>query len=257
MRQLVPKTELNIQISVCQHTFFQLLKLVGSRYSLLDFDNSSHSFRVYFVSKVLPCFTFGVASVEVWLEHGSAIREQLDRSKLMLNSVFKSVWPVPIGFLLALLVIMACLFRKRFFSCLKSKQNSVESGTYRRNGELDVNIPPNSNYGNTQPGQEFSDGQPQREIHEWMLPNHESAINIISPPINGTLARGTINQARTSDQESFPTEDPPPSYSSLFYCPPPKYEDVVRAQWVSNTRNYIIWPKRFHGFIYWSHVRLL
>ena len=238
MRQLVPKTELNIQISVCQHTFFQLLKRVGSRCSLLDFDNPSHSFRVYFVSKVLPCFAFGVASVEVWIEHGSGSSVQGNRPRLMLNSVFKSIWPVPIGFLLALLVIMACLFRKRFFSCLKSKQHSVESGTYRRNGELDGNrLPPSNNYENPQPGQEFSDGQRQHEIHEWMLPNRESAINIISPPINGTLARGTINQARTSDQESFPMEDPPPSYSSLFYCPPPKYEDVVRAQWVSNTRN--------------------
>jgi len=148
----------------------------------------------------------------------------------MLNSVLKSIWPVPIGFVLALLVIMACLFRKRFFSCLKSKHNSVESGTYRRNGELDGNHPPSSNYGNTQPDQEFSDGHQQGEIHGWMLPNRESVVNIISPAINGTLAGGNVNQSTTNDQESFRMEDPPPSYSSLFYCPPPKYEDVVRAQ---------------------------
>ena len=148
----------------------------------------------------------------------------------MLNSVLKSIWPVPIGFLLALLVIMACIFRKRFFSCLKSKHNSVESGTYRRNGEFDGNSPSSSNYGNTQPGQEFSDGQPPLAIHDWMLPNRESAVNIISPAVNGTLAGGNMNQATTNDRESFRMEDPPPSYSSLFYCPPPKYEDVVRAQ---------------------------
>lgn len=166
--------------------------------------------------------------MEVWIEHGSPIRENRDRLKLMLSSVLKSIWPAPIGFLLALLVIMACIFRKRFFSCLKSKQNSVESGTYRRNGEFDGNLPPSgSNYENTQPDQEFSDGQQQAEIHDWMLP---SAVNIISPAINGTLARGDMNQGTTNDQESFRMEDPPPSYSSLFYCPPPKYEDVVRAQ---------------------------
>lgn len=163
--------------------------------------------------------------MEVWIEHGSAIKEKRDRFKLMLSSVIKSIWPVPIGFLLAFLVIMACLFRKRCFSCLKSKHNSVESGTYRRNAELDGN-PPSS--GNAQPGQEFSDGQQQGEIHNWMVP---IAVNIISPAINaGTLARGNMNQATTNDRESFRMEDPPPSYSSLFYCPPPKYEDVVRDQ---------------------------
>ena len=151
--------------------------------------------------------------MEVWTEHGSTIREKRDRLKLMLSSVIKSIWPVPIGFLLAFLVIMACIFRKRFFSCLKSKHNSVESGTYRRNAEFDGNPPSSgSNYGNSQPGQEFSDGQQQGEIHNWMI---SSAVNIISPP---------------PDQESFRMEDPPPSYSSLFYCPPPRYEDVVRAQ---------------------------
>ena len=167
--------------------------------------------------------------MEVWIEHGSAVREKRDRLRLMLSSVLKSIWPVPIGFLFALLVIMACIFRKRFFSCLKSKHNSVDSGTYRRNGEFDDSLPPSgSNYdGNAQPGQELSDGQEQGEIHDWILP---SAVNIISPAINGTLARGNMNQATTNDQESFRMEDPPPSYSSLFYCPPPKYEDVVRAQ---------------------------
>lgn len=183
-----------------------------------------------FCFKISSCFTFGVAPVEVWIEQGSAVREKCDRLKLMLSSVIKSIWPVPIGFLLAFLVIMACIFRKRCFSCLKSKRNSVESGTYRRNAEFDGNPPSNgSNYGNTQPGQEFSDGQQQGEIHNWMpIP---SAVNIISPAINvGTLARGNMNQATTNDQESFRLEDPPPSYSSLFYCPPPKYEDVVRAQ---------------------------
>ena len=167
--------------------------------------------------------------MEVWIEHGSEGREKRDRLKLMLSAVIKSVWPVPIGFLLAFLVIMACIFRKRFFSCLKSKHNSVESGTYRRNAEFDGN-PSSSgnNYGNPQTDQEFSDGQQQGEIHNWMIP---SAVNIISPAINtGTLARGNMNQATTNDQESFRMEDPPPSYSSLFYCPPPKYEDVVRAQ---------------------------
>lgn len=182
-----------------------------------------------FCFKISSCFTFGVAPVEVWIEQGSAVIEKCDRLKLMLSSVIKSIWPVPIGFLLAFLVIMACIFRKRCFSCLKSKRNSVESGTYRRNAEFDGNPPSNgSNYGNTQPGQEFSDGQQQGEIHNWMIP---SAVNIISPAINvGTLARGNMNQATTNDQESFRLEDPPPSYSSLFYCPPPKYEDVVRAQ---------------------------
>ena len=200
------------------------LPSVGS----LKFSVDLHSFRVILFSKFLPCCAFGVAPVEVWIEHGSVIRGKRDRLKLMLSSVLKSIWPVPIGFLLALLVIMACLFRKRFFSCLKNKQNSVESGTYRRNDEFDGNHPPRgSNYDNSQPGREFSDEQQQGEIHDWMLP---SAVNIISPAINGTLARGNMNQATTNDQESFRMEDPPPSYSSLFYCPPPKYEDVVRAQ---------------------------
>ena len=122
---------------------------------------------------------------------------------------------------------MACIFRKKFFSCLRSKQNSVESGTYRRNSEFDSSRRPNSNQGNASAGQEFTDGQQPREIHEWMIPNRESAINIISSPVNNALAHGTINQASTNDQESFRMENPPPSYSSLFYCPPPKYEDVV------------------------------
>ncbi|KAJ7391018.1 hypothetical protein OS493_021038 [Desmophyllum pertusum] len=150
----------------------------------------------------------------------------------MLNSLFNSIWPVPIGFLLAALIIMACLFRKRFFSCLKGKQNSVESGTYRRNGgDFDANLPPNSDQGTmstSSPAQQFNDGQQSRAIHEWMLPNRQSAISIISSPINGTLARGNINQATTNDQDqSLSMENPPPSYSSLFYSPPPKYEDVV------------------------------
>lgn len=103
----------------------------------------------------------------------------------------------------------------------------MESGTYRRNGELDGNLSPSSN---TQPDQEFSDGHQQGEINDWMLPNRESVVNIISPVINGTLAGGNVNQSTANDQESFRMEDPPPSYSSLFYCPPPRYEDVVRAQ---------------------------
>lgn len=123
---------------------------------------------------------------------------------------------------------MACLFRKRFFSCLKSKQNSVESGTYRRNGEFNTNLPANTTQQNTSTGQEITVGQQAHEIHEWTIPDRESTINIISSPVNmNTLARGTVNQATTNDQESFPLEIPPPSYSSLFYCPPPKYEDVV------------------------------
>lgn len=144
----------------------------------------------------------------------------------MLDSIFNSIWPVPIGLLLAALVIMACFFRKRLFSCLKGKQNSVESGTYRRNSEFDTNT---GNQGtiSTSTVEEFSNGQQPREIEDWMLASRDSAIGIISSPYNDTLVRGNINQAATNDQDSYSVEIPPPSYSSLFYCPPPKYEDVV------------------------------
>lgn len=151
---------------------------------------------------------------------------------MRLSSIFNSIWPVPIGLLLAALVIMACFFRKRLFSCLKSKQNSVESGTYRRNSEFDSNTNNQGTISSSTDLEEFSNGQQDRRIEDWMPPNSNSAIRIISSPYNGTLVRGSTNQAITSDQDSYSMEMPPPSYSSLFYCPPPKYEDVVvSAQW--------------------------
>lgn len=146
---------------------------------------------------------------------------------MRLSSIFNSIWPVPIGLLLAALVIMACFFRKRLFSCLKSKQNSVESGTYRRNSEFDSNTNNQGTISSSTDVEEFSNGQQDRRIEDWMPPNSNSAIRIISSPYNGTMVRGSTNQAITSDQDSHSMEMPPPSYSSLFYCPPPKYEDVV------------------------------
>ena len=150
-------------------------------------------------------------------------------------SLFSSIWPVPIGFLLALLVVMACFFRKRFFSCLKGKQNSVDSGTYRRNGEMNagLDLPSNADPGimaTSPPASEIIDGQQSREIGEYpilILPNRSSGIGIISAPLSDTLSDGRSHQSARNEQESFGVESPPPSYSSLFYCPPPKYEDVV------------------------------
>ena len=155
----------------------------------------------------------------------------------MLNSLFSSIWPVPIGFLLSLLVIMACFFRKRFFSCLRGKQSGVESGTYTPNGELNtgLELPINADPGimaTSAPTSEIINGQQSQEIGEYpilILPNHSSAIRIMSSPINDTLNRGS-HQNEESEQDSFGDESPPPSYSSLFYSPPPKYEDVVTTQ---------------------------
>lgn len=79
------------------------------------------------------------------------------------------------------------------------------------------------------PASEIIDGQQSREIGEYpilILPNRSSGIGIISSPLSDTL-NGRSHQSARNEQESFGVESPPPSYSSLFYCPPPKYEDVV------------------------------
>lgn len=158
----------------------------------------------------------------------------------MLDSLFNSIWPVPIGFLFALLIVMAFFFRKRLFGCLKGKQNNVDSGTYRRNGELDngLDIPSNADPGTmatSPPASEIIDGQRSRagEFGEYpllILPNSSSAIGIFSSPVNDTVSRGSSHGSPRNEQDSVDVEAgeaPPPSYSSLFYCPPPKYEDVV------------------------------
>lgn len=80
------------------------------------------------------------------------------------------------------------------------------------------------------PASEIIDGQQSREIGEYpilILPNRSSGIGIISSPLSDTLSDGRSHQSARNEQESFGVESPPPSYSSLFYCPPPKYEDVV------------------------------
>lgn len=176
---------------------------------------------------------------------------------MRLSPIFNSIWPVPIGLLLAALVMTACFFRKRLFSCLKSKQNSVESGTYRRNSEFDSNTSNQGAISTTTVVEEFSNGLQDRRIEDWMLPNSNSAIRIISSPYDGTLVRGSTNQTTTSDQDSYSVEMPPPSYSSLFYCPPPKYEDVVvSAQWelTSGAREFL---PRARGAIFISKNILL
>lgn len=150
-------------------------------------------------------------------------------------SKFDSIWPVPIGFLVALLVLMAFFLRKRFFSCLKGKQNSIESGTYTQNGELNAGLdhPTNADVRRmeTTPAQGIINGQQSHsEITEYpilILPNRSSGIEIISASaVNDTLSRRN-HQGTGNEQDAFGVEAPPPSYSSLFYCPPPKYEDVV------------------------------
>lgn len=149
-------------------------------------------------------------------------------------SLFNSIWPVPIGFLLALIIIMAFFFRKRLFSCLKGKQNSIDSGSYRQQGELNAGLDQPSNSDSviidTAPASQITDGQQvYNEINEYpllILPNRVSDISIISPPVNDPLNRENNPIAR-NEQDSVGIESPPPSYSSLFYCPPPKYEEVV------------------------------
>ncbi|CAH3022048.1 unnamed protein product [Porites evermanni] len=151
----------------------------------------------------------------------------------MLGSLFNSIWPVPIGFLFSLLVIMACIFRRRIFRCLKVKQSSVGSGTYTQHGEINtaVEIPINTDSGiiaNSTPASQRTE-QRSEQVNEYpilTLPNPSSTVSIISSPTNDTLLRG-FHLSATSEQDSALEEAPPPSYGSLFYCPPPKYEDVV------------------------------
>lgn len=151
----------------------------------------------------------------------------------MLGSLFNSIWPVPIGFLFSLLVIMACVFRRRIFRCLKVKQTSVGSGTYTPHGEINtaVEIPINTDSGiiaNSTPASQRTE-QRSEQVNEYpilTLPNPSSTVSVISSPTNDTLLRG-FHLSATSEQDSASEEAPPPSYSSLFYCPPPKYEDVV------------------------------
>lgn len=151
----------------------------------------------------------------------------------MLGSLFNSIWPVPIGFLFSLLVIMACIFRRRIFRCLKVKQTSVGSGTYTRHGEINtsVEIPINTDSGiiaNSTPASQRTE-QRSEQVNEHpilTLPNPSSTVIVVSSPTNDTLLRG-FHLSATSEQDSASEEAPPPSYSSLFYCPPPKYEDVV------------------------------
>ena len=150
-------------------------------------------------------------------------------------SKLAAIWPVPIGFLVAFFILMAFFFRKRFFSCLKGKQNSIQSGTYTQNGELNAGLdhPTNTDARiiETPPTQGIINGQQSHsQITEYpllILPNRSSGIEIISVSvINDTLTRGN-HQSVGNGQDTFGVEAPPPSYSSLFYCPPPKYEDVV------------------------------
>ncbi|CAH3174266.1 unnamed protein product [Porites lobata] len=152
----------------------------------------------------------------------------------MLGSLFNSIWPVPIGFLFSLLVIMACIFRRRIFRCLKVKQTRVGSGTYTPHGEINtaVEIPINTDSGiiaNSTPASQRTE-QRSEQVNEHpiflTLPNPSSTVSIISSPTSDTLLRG-FHVSATSEQDSALEEAPPPSYSSLFYCPPPKYEDVV------------------------------
>lgn len=147
-------------------------------------------------------------------------------------SLFDSIWPVPLGFLLALVFIMAFFFRKRLFNCLRGKHSSIESGTPRQNGESNTGLDQSEirEHSLSSPGA-FGQ-QSGGEITPYpllILPNHPSDISIISSPINVTVTCENHGSARNAELETLgvQSETPSPSYSSLFYCPPPKYEDVI------------------------------
>lgn len=145
-------------------------------------------------------------------------------------SLWDSIWPVPLGFLVALLAVMAYFFRKRLFSCLKGKDNSTVSGTYRQNGEINAGLDHPEILDPIHVARISNGQQSSREFTPFpllVLPNHPSGISIISSPVYDAL-RCENRTASNSALETFDDHvNPPPSYSSLFYCPPPKYEDVV------------------------------
>lgn len=147
-------------------------------------------------------------------------------------SLFDSIWPVPLGFLLALVFIMAFFFRKRLFNCLRGKHSSVESGASTQNGEINTSLDQSEIQEHSLPSLGAVGQQSSGEITPYpllILPNHPSDISIISSPTNVTVICENHGSTRNAELETLDvqSEAPPPSYSSLFYCPPPKYEDVI------------------------------
>lgn len=147
-------------------------------------------------------------------------------------SLFDSIWPVPLGFLLALVFIMAFSFRKRLFNCLRGKHSSIESATSRQNGELNTSLDQSEIQEHPLPSLGAVGQQSSGEIVPYpllILPNHPSDVSIISSPVNATVICENHGSTRNEELETLDvqSEAPPPSYSSLFYCPPPKYEDVI------------------------------
>lgn len=112
-------------------------------------------------------------------------------------------------------IMMACLCRRRNFKCCGVTQNTeatVESYRPRNNREY------NDSRQETVAALPASMSQVQ---------DQHARANFVSITTDQTQAQ-VQNQGGTADISS-PSHLSPPPYSSLFYCPPPNYEDAVQT----------------------------
>ena len=134
---------------------------------------------------------------------------------------------------------MSFFNRRRFFSCLKPKRRgNISLGSYGRdNDELSRYLPS----GDDNPAAIRSPTEQERNrvsrmhLQEWTMAtsNHSSRSTVISI-ISATpgfeisdVSTSQENQQTAAIELDWDSNNLPPSYGSLFYYPPPKYEDVV------------------------------